>query len=265
MTKKVVVHMVCTNCGQRDEENNNFCTACGNQLKKRSVLVMQRWMILLLTALFVMIFSESYTLYEEQVLNEYINHLVDQGEFLALQGKYHEANQEFQKAIKLIPNDPLLIENIILTTKAISIENDIKQISNLLNKGYVNDADTLISATEKHIIELESVQISNQLMHTFTKIKQEQTVRQIKKDMKAANSLVDYAILFTKVSNSKNLNTDEIKRELLHSFNDYIMNEANKAIRQGNYEKAASIVNHALQYDYENEKLKTFQATQFGK
>jgi tetratricopeptide (TPR) repeat protein len=255
--QRVVVHMICNNCGHQIRTRKKYCTACGAALPKQ-VNLLFLWAIPVITALLVMSSVVSYTLYEEKVVNPRVQSNIERGEESFIIGEFTEAKAHFEEAKKDRPNNAVVKQNILLVEEAMKIEKKVKHLKQALREESVKNPDEAISQIENDLIEISSEPLYAYFSEEIKMLKDKIVLLEIENTIDETKSVTAFAKLFSNLSYYHSEEANVLKEKLTIAFTNFVIFEAKKAIASNDYGKANIIVEFALQYDFENDELATF-------
>ncbi|PGV53533.1 FxLYD domain-containing protein [Bacillus sp. AFS037270] len=203
--------------------------------------------------------GSAYAYYNHQVeTNKNVTSLKEKAEENALKGEYTKALSTLKKAKTLRPNYKVLIEDEEKVTKAIQVENSLKEISNSLKTQQMDKADSQIN---KLRITLQTLKgplytlLNKQLEEKSTTL----AVAKIKVDINHLNTVEELAGKLNALSSLNSSETDEVKRLILAKVVELTTKTAENQLGENNFAEAMTTVDKGLEYAANDTKLLSFK------
>jgi hypothetical protein len=249
--------MTCGNCGHQSRASHKVCQVCGAKQKSNSNIHV--WLIPIITALFVCLSAISYAYFEEEIALTRVQQLIEEGEEYVRIGELMLAKAMFEQAKVYRPNNKTIILNLKLVNEALFIEKDITFLKNEISSDGKENTNLLVKNIEADIAALQSNQLQTYLSEKLSPIKMKITLKKLEAKLEKANSLTEFAIVYTNLSNFGQDDVKELLSKTNIRFTEFIIEKAKKEIEIRNYKKANELIEFALLYDYENKILSDFQ------
>jgi predicted nucleic acid-binding Zn ribbon protein len=250
--------MFCTSCGANYLENNaNYCSHCGKILeskkvkyKKRTILV---YLMPLISFIIVILLLFSTYIYESKV-NAKVLALQEKAEKAALEGKYQKALAYIEDGLSYRNDYEILKKEQEIINTLIDLNEDLHEVEKKMINEDFDNAQKEINLLKRQIDLNRSplfVNLLNQVEQAETSIK----VGEIKGEI---NQLTTIDELADKLSTLYSLNiqeASELKQQIYTKMVMISSTEAEKSLEAKHFNQAVLVVDAALQYVVNNEKL----------
>ncbi|UAL50690.1 zinc ribbon domain-containing protein [Bacillus sp. CMF21] len=253
--------MQCHYCGEREiEKFSNYCPHCGNKLflndrDRKLYRLSKRSLYILPAASFVLVSSLLFAVYEhEAAKNEEVVKLQKKAEQSALAGEYNKALQYAEKGIHLRSGYDVLKQEKELIMLIQEYNQDLEQIKEHIQKSNYNQASTEIDLLTR-IISGHTSPLYSRLQSELSKADMNVTVGEIKEQINELNSIDQLAEKLKEVTVLDAAEADIVKEQIKSKMVMIGSLNAEEDLTQKQFNSAILIVDKALQYDGDNEKL----------
>ncbi|WHZ56182.1 FxLYD domain-containing protein [Metabacillus hrfriensis] len=253
--------MQCHYCGEREiEKFSNYCPHCGNKLflndrDRKLYRLSKRSLYILPAASFVLVSSLLFAVYEhEAAKNEEVVKLQKKAEQSALAGEYNKALQYAEKGIHLRSGYDVLKQEKELIMLIQEYNQDLEQIKEHIQKSNYDQASTEIDLLTR-IISGHTSPLYSRLQSELSKADMNVTVGEIKEQINELNSIDQLAEKLKEVTVLDAAEADIVKEQIKSKMVMIGSLNAEEDLTQKQFNSAILIVDKALQYDGDNEKL----------
>jgi tetratricopeptide (TPR) repeat protein len=261
MPAEEATSMQCHYCGEREiEKFSNYCPHCGNKLfmndrDRKLYRLSKRPLYILPAASFVLVSSLLFAVYEhEAAKNEEVVTLQKKAEQSALAGEYNKALQYAEKGIQLRSGYDVLKQEKELIMLIQEYNQDLEQIKEHIQKSNYDQASTEIDLLTR-IISGHTSPLYSRLQSELSKADMNVTVGEIKEQINELNSIDQLAEKLKEVTVLDAAEADIVKEQIKSKMVMIGSSNAEEDLTQKQFNSAILIVDKALQYDGDNEKL----------
>lgn len=266
MKAGVIIMLYCPYCGAKTKEDELFCTQCGNKIPNDIYNRMSKnkvnyrfWYIplSLLIALFIAV--GAYYLHLENQKTQ-AKQLFNEGEDYALNGNYQKALQSFSNALDLNPNFPSAEENKNFMNITIEIQGELSRVDYLIQEQNFQESLELLSNAEDRLKNYKGELVSN-LVDEIVSNRKTTQLEHLNAQMEEDPSFEDLKTLLWQAEaiqiEQANVIADDIRNRIVS----YAYSNANQQLKTHQFLNARDIIEDALKYAPESEKLKSLKTT----
>lgn len=256
----------CPYCGSKINDDELFCTQCGKKLPhdlddrfSKEKINFRVWLVPIISFVLILAFIGGFYLFlQEQTANA--KEMFAKGEELALEGEYSRAESAFKEALVHKNNFPAASTNKAFMAIASSIEALLKKASDYAQKNEYQQALTTIKDAESKLINYngEAVNLLVEDISTYrNKIKLNHLKFQMEKDL----SVEELKPLLWQAESINNDDADIIAKGIRERIVSFAFSTASEQLKKKHFSNARDIVDDALKYAPESEKLTSLKTT----
>ncbi|MGM0873875.1 MAG: FxLYD domain-containing protein [Bacillota bacterium] len=250
--------MFCTNCGANHLETNaNYCSHCGKKLDhnvlKNKKIKMVQYLLPIISCFVVIILLFSTNVYESRV-NAKVLELQEKAEKYALAGEYDKALEYIEKGLSY-RNDYDVLQDEKEIIKSIK---DLKEDLNIVEKKIMNeqfdDAQKEINLIKRQV-DLKRYPLFVTLTHEIEQVETSVKVGEIKEEINKLTTIDELAEKLSTLYSLELQESSEIKQQIYTKIVMISSTEAEHSLEEKHFNQAIYVVDAALQYVVNNEKL----------
>ena len=258
----------CPYCGTKTNEDELYCIHCGKSLPtdlhERSQTEQKRgfnrWWILPISVFFLSLIAlgSMYVFFENKTTEA--KEKFNQGESLALQGNYDEAQDYFNEALDLSYQFPAAIANKQFLKVATLVKSDLDKAKGMREAENFQKALSIIDQAEKRLKNYNGDAVS-QLVDDITNARNQTKLSQLQFLMKDQPSIDEQKSLLWKAEAIQHEKAQKIADQIRNRIVSHAFSTANEELKQKQFSKARLIVEEGLRYAPESEKLQSIKTT----
>ncbi|KKI88685.1 hypothetical protein WQ54_29670 [Bacillus sp. SA1-12] len=252
--------MFCTNCGANHiEANANYCYLCGKPLNKpddpkAKNLKRLQFLLPLLSLILVFIILYTTKLYETKV-NAKVIAFQEKAEEAALAGEYDKALRNIENGLSYRNDYEILKQDkeMILVIKELKEELDAveKKIMNEQFDAAKSEIDLLKSQVDHNNQSPLYISLSQDIQQVEISI----TVGEMKEEINKLTSIDELASKLSTLYTLELAEASELKQQIYTKMVTISAIEAEKRMEDKHFNQAVRVIDEALQYVVNNEKL----------
>jgi len=258
----------CPYCGTKTNEDESFCIHCGkslpNDLKERSQehqsKGFNRWWIIPISVFFLSIIAlgSMYVFFEQKTTQA--KEKFNQGESLALNGNYDEAQDHFNEALNLSYQFPAAIANKQFLKVAKLVKKDLNEAQNMQEEQNFQKALEVIDKAEKRLKNYNGEAVKH-LVNEITEARNQTKLSHLQFVMEEQPSIDELKTLLWRAEAIQHEEARVIADQIRNRIVSHAFSTANEKLKQRQYTKARSIVEEGLRYAPDSEKLQSMKTT----
>ncbi|GGF12820.1 hypothetical protein GCM10010954_09430 [Halobacillus andaensis] len=259
--------VICRECGSENNSGSRFCSHCGEKLSEDSFEELgtevdssihkrkKLWMSILPGALFIFIAAGLVFFYNHaKQVNQSVLEDKEKAEELALEGDYNEAGKLLERAADKRPDYQALKRNLSAVNQVKAMEKDLERVETSIEENDLDNALNELSQVNQKMGEQE-----NRLVATLTprmnELDSRITVGKINNEVKELTNIDELA---EKLNTLSRLDLEEATRareKITEKIVSISSKQAEKAMKERQYNEAIAAVDEGLQYVINHKKL----------
>ncbi|MBM7553089.1 zinc ribbon domain-containing protein [Thalassobacillus pellis] len=273
----------CPNCNSEINEGSRFCPNCGARIedgaggqkeemaairetgagqdsrktnKHKTPKKRANWFAIFIPVVVFLIAAGwvGYTYAKEQDINEEVLQLKNDAEALAIDGKYEKAKKLLDQAIQMRDDFPALKQDREFVQNAIEVEKELDNISEHIQSNQLEKANAKIDQIRKRVEESESklmLSFNGSLDTLATQVE----IKRINNELAELKTVDELAAKLSTVSSYEVQEAVQVKGKILEKIVSIASRNAEEHIAGKEFNKAIAVVDDALQFAVNNEKL----------
>ncbi|WP_299093142.1 FxLYD domain-containing protein [uncultured Metabacillus sp.] len=252
--------MFCTNCGaNRIEANANYCYHCGKPLSKpddpkAKKLKRLQYLLPLLSFILVIIILYTTKLYEMKV-NAKVIAFQEKGEEAALAGEFDKALRYIENGLSYRNDYEILIQDkeMILVIKELKEELDAVE-KKIMNEQFAA-AKSEINVLKNQVDQSNQSPLFISLSQDIQQVETSVTVGEIKEEINKLTTIDELAAKLSTLYTLELSEASELKQQIYTKMVTISATEAEKRLEDKHFNQAVRVIEEALEYVVNNEKL----------
>ncbi|UFU00860.1 zinc-ribbon domain-containing protein [Radiobacillus kanasensis] len=257
----------CPYCGNKVQAEESFCFHCGRELPQDLFTRSQRskkernkrWFPPLITLSIIILVTGVVFLFtyhqESKALEAY-----EEGHQKALEGQYKDAQKLFNEAIDRKQKFPAASISLEFTKAAQDVEEKLLLAKNYSNDQKFQESLTILQEAEK-LIKNYNGKVVNQLISTISSYRKAVQYDSLTFEMDQNPSYETLKNLLWKAEEIQTEEAKEIAEKIQEQIISYAYSTATKQLQDKHFTDARAVVNDALKYAPESEKLLSLKTT----
>lgn len=217
------------------------------------------WLFPVITSFLVIGSLGGYYLYESYT-DRQVENLRDDAETLALQGKFGESKTLLEQALNKRPNHKTLQKDLDWVKQGEYIQQQIQDAQDQSKQQQFQKAIAIIEKAES-ITRTNPGLFYEKLGKQLAAEKTAVTVAQIKSEIKDKKTIEELGLLLGKLNGFQTPEAAAAADEICTQIGEIAYGDANDLLTKKQFTSALSIIEQALQYNPEDEKLLSFKNT----
>ncbi|GEL76060.1 hypothetical protein TMU01_02950 [Tenuibacillus multivorans] len=257
----------CPKCGAKTYEEEQFCVSCGSQLPDNiteryldeSKGFNKWWFAPISVVIFVLVFAIGIHFYLEHQQNQAVE-IYQEGVELANEGQYINAKEKFEQSLDYKSNYQAASTSLTFMDVAIEITQSLESIEPLIEEGSYQQAFKLTHDNESKLSQYNG-EVVNQLLTEIVSKRNEIQIAQIQDQLDEDASIDELKMQLWKVESIKTEEANELESQMKERIVNHSFNQASSELSENQFSTALGIVDDALRYIPDNERLQSLKTT----
>ncbi|TMN23420.1 zinc ribbon domain-containing protein [Lentibacillus cibarius] len=256
----------CPYCGTKVLDNEIYCVECGEKLpgdmqerQKKKKSFNNYWYIPMSVLLLLVLASGLYYIFMQHQSTKAAK-LYQKAETYAMEGNYTKANDTLQKSLNNAHNFQQAKDALHFTEKAKSIQKNMEQASDLLDKKKFQQALALINEAEDSLTNYNGEAVTK-LIDKLTKNRNRLKLAQLKHKLNQDPNIDDLKVLLWEADEIQSDEADKIMTSIRNQIVDYTFSKASEQLNDHQFSDALLIVEDGLKYAPDSKKLHSLKTT----
>jgi predicted nucleic acid-binding Zn ribbon protein len=248
--------MFCINCGANHlEKNANYCSHCGKQLNQQERINRKKvyYLLPVISLIIVILLLFAVKFYESKI-NEKVLAFQENAERKALAGDYDKSLEYIEKGLSYRNDYDILKKEkeMILSIKELN-EDLIGVEMNVMNEHF-DDAQKEINLLKRQV-NINNSPLFINLTHQIELVETSVKVGEIKEEINKLTTIDELADKLSTLYSLELQEASELKQQIYTKMVMISATNAEQNLENKQFNQAVNIINEALQYVVNNEKL----------
>ncbi|RPF52277.1 zinc ribbon domain-containing protein [Aquisalibacillus elongatus] len=258
----------CPKCGAETRDEELYCVSCGSKLptdtderfNEPSEKGFNKWWLAplstLILVLLIAIIIHFYLDYQQDKAVE----TYEEGIELALEGQYLNAKEKFRQSLEYKSNFTAASDSMEFMDIAIEVNEELNAVDSMIEEQSFQQAINLTQDIESQLNKYNG-EVINELLSDILEKRNEIKISQVKYQLEDDSSIDELKMQLYQV---ESINTDEagqLEDQMKERIVNHSFNRANEELNQNHFSNALAVVNDALKYVPDNERLESLKTT----
>lgn len=268
--------MFCHDCGSKQQVGAQFCSKCGTKLvnptssqeeastnealqtsSNKEKSLPYYWFLPIISFIFIVFGLVGYSVYEI-VINHKVANQIEMADMLITEGDYQNALKQINLASQARPNHELILQLKTFVEEIVPYETALVEIDQLLQTNELDRAENELNAIRTKF-ENNTNPIYEPLKEQVKKRESTLTIAKVKNEINELTTLDTLIERLNQLSSIDNEETNEIKQQIKNKIVTVAYEQANNYLANHNFSNATQIIEQALTYVPNDEKLLSFK------
>ncbi|CDQ20085.1 zinc ribbon domain-containing protein [Halobacillus karajensis] len=249
----------CPHCNHELNDGARFCSQCGKNLERASesnIKARRSWLPIITPVILLVVMGVAlYFVYDYQKnINHEVAAMKKEAEEVALKGEYREAEKLLVGAINHRPEVEALQNELNHVQEALSWENELEAVGQLIENGSLEEANKELSAIQE-ALRKENSRLLVTLVPKMNELDSKLTLKEVNQEL---SKITDVDELAAKLDTLSNLNLEEaskVREKIYEKIINQSTKKAEAAAGEKRYTEAIATIDQGLQYVSNDKKL----------
>ncbi|MEW4368334.1 FxLYD domain-containing protein [Paenibacillus kandeliae] len=194
----------------------------------------------------------------QQQINRQVVAFHQQAQQLALQGKYEDSEQQLQSALTLRPDHKALSSDLTIVQTAHRIHDKLQAVASKLKQNQLTPAEKSLTTLQK-TLDQRKESIFTREKKLAARNQDLLAVLKVKQELDGLDTVEALAYKLDEVERLDSNEADEVKTLIVNKIVNLSLKNAENQLQKNDFTSATATVKLGLQYDEDNDKLKSLQ------